>query len=60
MKNVESNILQIEDDKAGTEKKDLDRQVEKKVVENQIEEDKDRVEEIKDLDNPPRQRKERD
>ena len=27
MKNVESYILQIEDDKAGTEKKDLDRQV---------------------------------
>ena len=60
MKNVESYILQIEDDKAGTEKKDLDRQVEKKEVENQIEEDKDRVEEIKDPDHQPGQGKERD
>jgi hypothetical protein len=60
MKNVESYILQIEDDKAGTEKKDLDRQVEKKEAENQIEEDKDGVEEIKDPDNPPGQGKERD
>ena len=60
MKNVESYILQIEDDKAGTGKKDFDRQVEKKEGENQIEEDKDRVEEIKDPDNPPEQGKERD
>jgi hypothetical protein len=60
MKNVESYILQTEDDKAGVEKKDLDRQVEKKEVESQIEEDKDRVGEIKDPDNPPRQGKERD
>jgi hypothetical protein len=42
MKNVESCILQIEDDKAGIEKKDLDHQVEKKEGKNQIEEDKDR------------------
>jgi hypothetical protein len=60
MKNVESYILQIEDDKAGTEKKDLDRQKEKKEGENQIEEAKDRVEEIKDPDNPPGQGKDRE
>jgi DNA repair exonuclease SbcCD ATPase subunit len=60
MKNVEFYILQIEDDKAGTEKKDLDHQVEKKEGENQIEEDKDRVEEIKDPDNQLGQGKERD
>jgi hypothetical protein len=60
MKNVESYILQIEDDKAGTGKNDLDRQVEKKEVENQIEEDKDRLKEIKDIDHQPGQGKERD
>jgi hypothetical protein len=60
MKNVESYILQIEDDKAGTEKKDLDHQVEKKEGENQIQQDKDRVVEIKDHDHQPGQGKERD
>jgi len=52
MKNVESYILQIEEDIAGTEKKDLDRQVEKKSIENQIqiEENKASVEKIKNSD----------
>ena len=51
MKNVESKILQIEEGEARTEQKDSDPPLEEKKGDKQIEEDKVRVEEMKDSDN---------